>query len=185
MVFYELCPRFGNYMQADISANLDVDEFFLKPERPTRVPTYRIRSGARRPHLLGTGVWSAELVDALLSADITGFDTHPVKVLRGRRELEGFIGVRVFGRGGHMDFERSEVRQVSPGLRYHKHVFMNEGEWDGSDVFLIPELGYCVFVTRRFVGAIKDRSLHRFVLPFSPHRRRDELGEAIPPVDTE
>lgn len=46
----------------------------------------------------------------------------------------------------------------------YNYVFMDETQWDGSDVFAIPGLGIAMFVTERVKEAIDKAKLVNVVL---------------------
>lgn len=59
-----------------------------------------------------------------------------------------------------MDDERSGVIRGTYGaIMGQKAIYMDESKWDGSDVFAIPGMGICMFVTQRIAEAIRKARL--------------------------
>jgi len=111
---------------------------------------YRIGGGRWPGHIVYFLVWSTELVEVLQRAGATGYATYSIRLLRGRQRVPGYVGMRVFGKGGPFDPDRSGAEYCSDGgLIGYDRICMDESQWDGSDVFMIPGLGIGIFVVER------------------------------------
>jgi hypothetical protein len=90
------------------------------------------------------------MADVLEHCEATGVATYPVKVIRGRQQLNGYTALRVFGKGGPFDEKRSKATDIS-----YEGIYMDESQWDGSDVFTIPGLGIGIFILERVVKELE------------------------------
>lgn len=167
MTFYEVWGSGEEYVALRCLHPSRASEHFemiTNKDAPQLVPHYEVTDYSvecvfgHRPDL---GVWSVELANLLIDNGMTGILTHPVKVSRDGQDVSGFVGVRIIGRGGAFDRARSGVvlwSELSNKPLSHRAVYMDVSGWDGSDVFLIPELGGRLFVTERAARAIRGLS---------------------------
>jgi hypothetical protein len=105
-------------------------------------------------------VVSERFVRVLRECQATGFDVFPVPLIKKGAVVASFLGLRVFGRGGPWDSVRSNADMHEGGVAFgYSAIYMDESQWDGSDVFFIPGLGVTLFVTERVANAMKRAKL--------------------------
>jgi hypothetical protein len=125
-------------------------QVFCGRKNPPRAIRYVIEHGRWPGHIISFGAWSLELIGVLKRCKATGYATFPIDVwLHGSTRVSGYVGVRVFGRGGAFDPKRSGAEYLGNELISYHAVHMQEIGWDGRDVFAIPGLGTSVFVVER------------------------------------
>lgn len=163
MKYYYMCEEANNpYIRAALQTHNKDEHALLRAKRkPPGEVRYAVVEGWKPQPILDCGVWSKELIKVMRSINATGFDTFDIGVYKATGEpIEGYFGVRVTGRGGEFDEERSGAQRSGRGVLLHyQAIHMNESQWDGSDVFLIPNLGSMVFVTERVAEAIRESKL--------------------------
>jgi len=106
------------------------------------------------------------VVEALMSANLTGWDTYPVQVFtRDGKAAADYHGFAITGRCGSLflDKEHSEVvYQDYPGGRFPKYkgLFVTTDSWDGSDLFIAADgkTGWKV-VTQRVVEIFRRKKV--------------------------
>jgi hypothetical protein len=107
-----------------------------------------------------SNVVSPRFLDALRSCSASGYATRPVPLVKDGASIAEFALLHVFGRGGQFDDVRSNADRDAKGtLHGHSAVYMDESQWDGSDVFFIPGLGVCLFVSERVATALEKGKL--------------------------
>lgn len=162
MLFYLI--RFNNYrcFNSIGPIGLKPSEYFniiTSPEQPQMLLRYEVCSGHRKAEELCFGVWSVDLANSLRKANASGFYTHPVEVTKSGQPIDGYLGVRITGKGGPIDRLRSGAPLTGTPIIYHKAIYMDIHRWDGSDVFLLPDMGGNVFVTERAAQAIQKTKM--------------------------
>jgi len=105
-------------------------------------------------------VVSQKVVGLLEECRLTGWATYPVEVYdRKGDRLEGYSGFAITGRAGKRNRSRSRIitkPAPAPGGRsreVYKGLYFDEGQWDGSDIFLV---GGIKVVTRPLQQALKQ-----------------------------
>jgi len=102
-------------------------------------------------------------------AGFTGFDVRPVnaRFKNSAQEVPILWELRVTGWGGMAGAE-SGIKLIKhcPGcgmLRYsgtdHPELIIDEGQWDGSDFFMVWPLPRFIFVTDRVAEVVRDHRL--------------------------
>jgi len=185
MYFYEL--RSGShahphYYEAAVDPfPSDVDPYLLSREAPPAVVRYKVLRGRRAGDIISHGAWSDRLIEVLKSCSATGYRTHPVEIWKEREHISGYQGVRIIGRGGPLDEERSGVERSRSGgaILGHSAIYIFDDRWDGSDVFTIPGLGLCVFVVERVAAALRSARLKNVDLILNSECR---FGTKDPPA---
>ena len=152
----------------------DLGELILTPGPvPQNICVKVVRGGRLGDRMFAAfGVVSRNFVDVLQACEATGYAACPIRAFAAHRANENIPGcflLKLLGRGGHLDLERSyrdprdrEIESRYPNLRGSKRyigIYMNDAEWDGSDVFAIPELGIAMFVVERVAQAIRKAKL--------------------------
>jgi hypothetical protein len=94
---------------------------------------------------------SEKFAAALRASGCTGWSTFPVNLTgRDGEPLHGYAGLRVTGRCGPIQLERSrEGMKDYPGGRFPVYIgyYFEEGTWDGSDVFMPDAYDGTVLIT--------------------------------------
>jgi hypothetical protein len=123
---------------------------------PRRRPVFRANTGRFKGDVIASIVWSRRLGNVLSESKATGVATYPVKVMRGRQQLDGYVALRVFGKGGPFDDKRGKATYWKDGSIWsYDGIYMDESQWDGSDVFTIPGLGIGIFIVERVVKELE------------------------------
>ena len=131
----------------------------MRRECDVRFP---IRTGRFQGDAVSFSVWSERIVNTLKETGASGWSSLPARVSRNGKSIKGYHLIHVSGRGGSLDTKRSRAFTDASGLLRHEGVFMVESEWDGSDLFLIPELGTMIFATERVALALRNAKLRNF-----------------------
>lgn len=121
-----------------------------------------VRTGTQPGDLIFTtpNVVSERFLGILRECNATGFDVFPVPLIKDGEQVALYYGLRVYGRGGEFDRVRSDADIGETGaIHGSAAVYMNEADWDGSDVFFIPGLGVELYVTERVALALKKAKL--------------------------
>jgi hypothetical protein len=128
----------------------DMFKVFCGRGNPGKAIRYVITHGRWPGHAVAFNAGSLEVVEVLKRCKAAGYATFPIEVwFHGTSRVPGYVGVRVFGRGGVFDRKRSGAEYHGDSLIAHRPVYMREEDWDGSDIFTIPGLGTAVFVVQR------------------------------------
>lgn len=139
----------------------DLAAVILEPEMPTGMHA-EITTGDRPADMLEFlfNVVSGRLIRVLEEVGATGFLACPLRVHLAKKDvwIPDYFLLKVTGRGGPMDWERSVARKEEWGTSY-RAVYMDESKWDGSDVFCMPGMGVSTYVTERIAEAIKRAKL--------------------------
>ena len=159
--FFEICPNahptfhWAEYPDP-MPTSSEVRELFWGTRDPLAPPIYRVRGVRKCGDLISSYVWSRRMCEALARCAATGYSAYPVTVLKGHQELLGYAGIRIFGVGGPFDAGRSWAKYgPAGGLIGHEAVYMDEEQWDGSDLFTIPGLGGAIFAVERVVKELQ------------------------------
>ena len=168
MRFFVLSCKMGKqFIDGNYGCWPDMVTLFLSPAVPAEL-TLRILQGSELPDLIcgGWHVYSQRFLDVLAACQATGYTSFPMRVVRGDLEIPGYFGVKILGRGGPLDAERSGVVWLPGGTAKAglKAVYMKEEEWDGSDIFAIPGCGITMHVTERVAEAIRKARLTNIAL---------------------
>lgn len=97
---------------------------------------------------LSYSVWSDRFIQALENVRATGFTPYRIKVTLKGKLIPGYSGYRISGRGNPIDKPRSNWKQKGT-LEAYRGLWMLNDEWDGSDVFAIPNMGISVYLSAR------------------------------------
>lgn len=125
--------------------------------------------GKKLEDVLDTGWASLFLISDKMKAvleenALTGWKTFAVKVLdKKSQEIKGYHGLSILGRGGQIDFSKSEIiekRLVPNGsaVQYYKGFHVGLDHWDGKDFFL-PEKYFGIIITQKTVDVLKKNIL--------------------------
>lgn len=154
--------------------------FLRHGPQPGTVVRYDIDYGHKFGDVLSTAAWSTMLCEKLREHHATGIEYYPIEVTRKKKPVEGYVGIVVSGTGGPFDEVRSGADWHGRALFGHDAVFMDESQWDGSDVFTIPGLGMCIFVSQRIGEALKDTPLRNVKLVLNSECRFGTKDPAPP-----
>ena len=171
MIFYNVSgdqnPRYfdGEYHPYPVGGFARIYEG-TQPVGPLAI---RIREGREPGDMLFStpNVVSPRFLDLLHSIKATGFTPVPVSLVKDGVTVATFYALRIHGRGGPFDPLRSGASycKTNPSVLFgHKAVYMDNSQWDGSDLFLIPGLGVSLFVTQRVAQSIETASLKNVIL---------------------
>lgn len=130
-------------------------------KKGVRPVTVVVDFGRKPGDMIAPLVWSTRIVTELRALEASGFETFPVRVKLKRVELPDYVGVRVTGKGGDLDLERSGAKVGTSGrIVYCEHgVYLKPGLVSDSDVFFIPRLGTNVFITSRLARRLSRLAL--------------------------
>lgn len=161
MSFYDVGEQVHPvFFWAEPSSYDRLDALLLRKEPPKRCPVvFPVKTGMRAGDAISCNVWSERMVNVLRTCKATGWSSVPAHVTRQGKRIPGYRLVHVSGRGGRLDFKRSRASYSKEGLLQYDGVYMIEDEWDGSDMFLIPELCLAVFAVERVAKALLDARL--------------------------
>lgn len=129
----------------------------MSPELPVELV---IAGGERLPDLLcGSGLCavSPRMLNALQSVSATGYSTIPIVLTHPLLgcTVEGYSGLVIHGRGGPLDESRMQpVKKSGTAIISCQGFHIYEDRWDGSDLFVIDNLGVSVWVTERVATAL-------------------------------
>jgi hypothetical protein len=153
----------------------DLGALILDPKRVEGIEV-KLNKG-KIGDMLVFGVISQRLLNILESCHATGYLAHPIKVEQEGCVLDNYYLLKITGRGGPLDEEKSGVVRLKPGetIYGYKAVYMDESKWDGSDVFAIPELGIATFVVERVGNAIKNANLPNIILKLNTEFRHPDI----------
>lgn len=130
--------------------------YWAEYPQPNDKRTYKVMGVRKRGDVVSDYVWSTRMVDVLRKCKATGYSASLVKVLRNSDELRDYMRIRVTGKGGPLDRERSRaIMWKDESIFTHDAVYMDAAKWDGSDLFKIPELGGRMFAVERVVNELK------------------------------
>lgn len=167
------CLRFYKVRRGRVSGHFDAApdpwpadwiDFLKRGPRPGTVVRYNIDYGHRFGDILSTAAWSAHLCERLREHHATGMSSYTIEVTRKKKSVEGYLGLIVNGTGGPFDEVRSGADRRGSALFGHEAVFMDESQWDGSDVFTIPGLGTSIFVSQRIGESLREMPLRNVEL---------------------
>jgi hypothetical protein len=161
--FYNVMPKQGTQFYDGEWSPYPKDALALHTlaEVPPDLHVKIVRGVRPGDAIFATGnVVSERFVGVLRECQATGFDVFPVPLIKKGIVVASFLGLRVLGRGGHFDPVRSNADMKEGGVAFgHSAVYMDESQWDGSDVFFIPGLGVALFVTERVAKVMKRANL--------------------------
>jgi hypothetical protein len=116
--------------------------------------------------LAGDFLWNSHdlliVSDKVLSVwgQFAKFQTYPV-VIKGRITQPSYTGIAILGKGGAFDPVRSKARYktLKPGgkqsLMGIEGLYFDEKEWDGSNLFSLPEFPRYCLATEELVREMK------------------------------
>jgi len=140
----------------------DLEAVVLGPDLPKGLYVKAV-CGREPGDLISAALWvfSKRFLDVLESCQATGYRACPIRIVDKKgHPLPDYFLLKLTGRGGPLDEERSGVIRGSSGaILGRTAVYMDESQWDGSDVFAIPGMGICMFVTQRIGEAIRKARL--------------------------
>ncbi|WP_047855169.1 imm11 family protein [Archangium gephyra] len=142
---------------------------------------------------------SERLVEAFRAEGLTGLiGFHPVEVLRVRRQRRGpktpttpryFVVTPVFG-GAAVDEHRSRIRRSSPitchwcretGVDSIHGVVLEQGSWNGDDIFTARGLPGSIVVSERFADFVARHGFTNMKLTPTEEYTWDPLRRGPPP----
>lgn len=157
------------------------DLMMLHTKAPPKNLRVEVRTGRRGSDTVfgSFNVVSPRFLDVLRSTNASGYDPWPIPLVRNGKVLATYYLLRVHGRGGPIDWARSGL---DPSVEFAtlraRQIFMDESKWDGSDVFLIPDLGIGPCVTVPIGRALIAAGLSGVEL-----RLNTKLTPILDPVD--
>lgn len=148
--------------EAELAALRAYGRGIHEPERPLRLH-WRFGRGVPSDTVwpdIGTLVASPRF--AALLADHTGWRPYAVEVFdKGGSLVPGFVGVAITGRCGPLrcDTERVEGTGMT---RQYVGLHFDLATWDGSDLFVAPNMGVIIMSPRltKAVGKTKITNIH-------------------------
>lgn len=155
-------------------------DFLKRGPEPGMIIRYDIDYGYKFTDILSTAAWSEELVRHLEAMDAIGIASYSVEVTRKKKPVEGYRGIIVSGTGGPFDEVRSGADRRGSALFGHAAVYMDESQWDGSDVFTIPGLGTSIFVSQRIGETLREMPLRHVELVLNSEYRFGTKDPAPP-----
>ena len=161
MRFYRVSGTYeGDFFDGEFQPYPDLDALFLSSVIP-HDSCISIASGSRPGDIISSSfnVVSERFLAALEVCGATGFTAIPVKVVHGGTSIPGYSIIKLLGRGGAFDEERSEADRQGSALFGYSGIYMDERQWDGSDVFAIPGLGIGMFVTEKVKESLERARL--------------------------
>jgi hypothetical protein len=102
----------------------------------------------------GLDLWSERAMEAARANRITGLRSYRVEIRRDDGSvLTNYEGLAVTGRCGPIDDSRGAIEQRilvagAPPYRYHVGLFVEQDSWDGSDLFVPPNLDLILCTSR-------------------------------------
>lgn len=130
------------------------------------------------------------ILEKFVKEGITGWGTYPLEIFKkgkSKEKIEGYHGLKVSGRCGDRDEDRSVVvQQIYPYMFENKlkGTYFKNDEWDYSDFFMLNGGGY-IFVTQRVKELlIREKVKEAIFLPltemtFEGRTLKDKVFEEI------
>ena len=123
-------------------------EVFRGEATPKEPIVFGPEEGRRINDFIGTGynlmLCSTKFIDLLREYKFKGWSTLPIKVYdRFNNQLKGYHGYSVTGRGGPVDYEKSQLVMPPPPVPTGKTrpvklgLYFKPENWDGSDIFTL------------------------------------------------
>jgi hypothetical protein len=127
------------------------DAFFAEPSRGAKDGVRRFsRSRALGGKVLYdwifTGLVANQLIskrvsDALVEANVTGWDAEPMVLMDGRKEVPNYALLVIVGRSGPLDHSKCPIEvEIFPATGRQVHMqhglFFDPESWDGSNLFV-------------------------------------------------
>jgi hypothetical protein len=101
---------------------------------------------------------SKRVIDIFERYGITGYSTYSVTLRKDGKEVPGFLGLAVTGRGGKND-PKAFDGSVIPGTDLRRYKGMFPTQWDGSDLFTLDDFPCAALVTGRVRKAFKKEKV--------------------------
>jgi hypothetical protein len=160
--FFRLAPKQGpQFYDGEFHPYPDLGRLFLE-RGPIPTVHVEIRTGTRPGDMIfaAFNVVSSRFLDALQECRATGYETFPIELHKRGKLLDLYYGIRLLGRGGPFDKERSNA-DIRNGGTVHGYsaIHMDETQWDKSDVFAIPGLGISMCVVERVEEELRKAKL--------------------------
>jgi len=145
------------------------DPYFLKGMKGFKgTVRLKIQSGIVAGDFLGNSHGLLVVTDKVLEVwdkfDVR-YETYGV-CIEGRVSPFEYVGVAVLGKGGPFDPVRSNAQYEyrlredgKPTLMGMNGLYFDEEEWDGTDLFMIPDLGRSYIITERLAVAMQKAGL--------------------------
>lgn len=114
---------------------------FLRRSKFSRSQQFVVETGRLFGDVAGWDVWSKRLVDAIVALKPTGIAFAPAKLFYRGEPISEYKQFRIWGLGGPFDPVRSQAVMGQSGPITYRAIYMDESQWDGSDVFTIPGVG--------------------------------------------
>jgi len=143
-----------------------VPEVILGPDLPSDL-CINVVSGTQAGDIIYAAfpVFSKRFVDVLRDCQATGYRACAIRVERKGELIPDYFLLKLTGRGGPLDEQRSEfVRDPSGAFLSREAVYMDESKWDGSDVFAIPGMDIAMYVVERIADALSSAELRNVQL---------------------
>lgn len=140
----------------------DLGEFVLG-DSPIEDTAVEVKAGTQPGDMVfaAFNVVSQAFVNALEEQQATGFEAVPIDLVLTKdnhRIVDGYYLLRMRGRGGPIDEERSSLIRDGRAISNYDGLYIYESEWDGSDVFVVGD-GIGIFVVERIAQALKKAKL--------------------------
>ena len=100
-------------------------------------------------------VVSKKVVEILGSKRLTGWSTYHVKVVLAGKEIAGYHGLAITGRGGLND-PKAYASGVIKGTRILNTRGLLPTDWDGSDLFTLDDAPRIALTTERVRAAFRE-----------------------------
>jgi hypothetical protein len=134
-------------------------ELYIKNDTgyPDQIIQLRYKSKKESGKFLVCGslyLFHEEVLEKFVKEGITGWGIYPVEIFKkgkSKEKIEGYYGLKVSGRCGDRDENRSTViQEINPFTLKNrlKGTYFENDEWDGTDFFMLNGGGY-IFVTQR------------------------------------
>jgi hypothetical protein len=95
------------------------------------------------------------LLEVLRSNKIEAFSTYRVKVTLKGKEISGYNGLAILGKGGPND-SKAYVDGPMPGTNIRRIRGLYPTKWDGSDLLMLDDLFRVVLVTERLKRLLEN-----------------------------
>lgn len=166
MEFYEVVAAQGKqFYDGEFKPYPDLGALILGPDIPEDLCVEVVRGGRPGDMMFAAfGVASSRFVDVLARCGATGYVAHPIAVHNAERDNEpisGYMLVKLTGRGGRLNEDKMQLVR-SPGgdaISDYSGIYMDESQWDGSDVFAIPGFGIGMYVVKPIAAALRRANL--------------------------
>jgi len=120
---------------------------------------FKVEKGTTPADILDTNclliVVSNRVIDVLRENALAGYATYDVAVIKGRKEIKGYCGLAIVGRGGTNDPSLVTDYRTPSGVTLHRIAGIRPTAWDGSSLFTLDDLYRIALVTEEVVSTFK------------------------------